>query len=274
MGMYLKQTMTIIGLLAINVTAMAEVKCNADSSSCFFDNMPIYDQKDPDIGKDLLPRGASNSMLCGPTSGAMALQAIVNNLAQPTQLNSGSWTAKSFIAATPAMKEKDRAIFQIRAMSKKMGTSPTAGTYTNQIGSGVGARAADFTKKVAKGVTTGYPVSYPFQNYADYLSKEKSAVVMMYGYYNRSSKTSNGKTYYSYARNGGHFVTVNGFNKDKLLIYNPIDAVKNERSVTIVKNGCAGTVCENLPGGLKQRSLLFISGTYRFIDMHSRIGLL
>lgn len=274
MNLFLRQSLLVTGLFSLGLSAHAGVTCDSSKSNCYIDTMPLYSQNDEQIGKALLPSGGSRSMLCGPTSGAMVLQSIVDSLpGSATTLKATSWTQKSFVAATAGLSARDEANAQIRIMASKMNTSPTVGTYGNYLTQASFARKGEFTP-AGTGANTAYPSSFPASSYISYVKDDKSSVILMYGYYSRSSSVSNGKTYYSYTRNGGHIVALNGFSGQKLLIYNPWYAVKDERSVTLLKKGCAGSVCENLPGNLAQRSSLYNSGSsFHIIDQHARLAI-
>lgn len=262
-----------LGLFAISLllplSSEARVLCNSTATTCSFAEMPLYNQNDSAIGSDLLPNGPSKSMLSGPTAGAMALQGVVGEVRTPASIAEGSWTALAFLDNDNQLTFAEKQAHHIRSMAALMGTSPTGGTDPSRISAGVFGRAGDFA--AAGGATTNYPVSFPNSTYVGYVKNDKSATVVLYGNYTRTATKANGKTYYNYKRNGSHVVTVNGFSGNKLLIFDPWYGQRQEREIQVMKKGCIGSVCENLPA-LSQRSLLHVSGSsFKFIDHHSRL---
>lgn len=246
----------VLALTLMSGLSQARVLCDPNESSCFFSDMPLYNQ---------LHAKTNGSMSCGPTAAAMSLQAVVNEMRSPANLKATSYTQTKFIANTPSLTFNEREKAQIAVLQTQLGTN-SSGTYSNVMYKAVSGRAADF--KTAGGANTGYPIAYPNSSYIGYLKTDKSAVTLLYGHYTKTKTVSNGKTYYSYARNGGHYVTVNGFSGDTLLTYDPYGGYRTERQITMVKGGCANSICENLPGGLSSRALLF--GT-KFVDHHTRL---
>ena len=266
--MRLKLTLFALSL-ALPAASEARVLCSPSATTCTFTEMPLYNQNDASIGSELLPNGPSKSALSGPTAAAMALQGVITEVSSPASIAEGSWIDSTFLKGFDQLTFKEKQGHQIRSMAAITGTSPTEGTNPSRVGSGVYGRAEDFA--IAGGATTSFPVSFSNSTYVNYVKTDKSATVILFGHYTRTATTANGKTYYNYKRNGGHFVTVNGFSGNKLLLFDPWYGQRQEREVTIIKKGCADGVCQNLPS-LSQRSLLSVSGnSFKFIDHHTRL---
>jgi hypothetical protein len=259
-----------MGLTSVN-QAEARILCSSGSTSCYFSRMPIYNQNDTSLGSALLPRGAALSALCGPTSGSMVLAGVVSEVSSSSNIKSTSWTKANFLRGVSTMTFSQKQKHQITQMTNLMNTDVyTSGTSSTYAYRGAYGRKGDFL--TAGGATSGKPISYPNSNYINYIKNDKSAVLINFGHYLRSSSISNGKTYYSYRRTGGHYVAQNGFSGSDLMIYDPWYGVKVRRRITTIYDGCSGSICQNVPGGLAHRSYLYASnGSYKFIEWHSRL---
>jgi hypothetical protein len=143
----------LLGL--VSGQAHAYTQCTSENE-CQFNLMPLVNQNDPAIGTTWLPDGPSESQLCGPAAGVMALTAIL--IEGTSVVETPSTTVQTIYGQTNPER--------IRRMATLMGTSPTGGTplWGVQAGGsntpigvkrGVHDRSVDFDDGTAGGMTVG-----------------------------------------------------------------------------------------------------------------------
>jgi len=241
--MLLIARMRVLGSFALSLVAslpsFAADVCR-DPQACYWTTMPLFSQLDPTIGSHWLPDGPAKSQLCGPTAGAMALQAVIN-AASPGNLKSETWTA-NFSAQTPPQK--------IASASELMQTWPKSGTIfiptifgANIVSTSIGAgrmipgKRSEFQS--ADGTVSGWG---PHVSNSTYISRlrasRKRADIMAYGHYKRHQSSILGVRIVTFSREGGHFVAVNGhYGKDWLHIYDPWGGVREWQNIGSLEGG-------------------------------------
>jgi hypothetical protein len=200
--------------------------CASGATNCSF-AMPAYDQTGSSLsnvdGHNLLPNGAQHSMLCGPVSATMALQAQLTytlpSAAHPNPVQ--GWTATNFSGRPWAN--------QVLAMYDKTGADDVNGTVflPADLGSlidttesnGVSGRYTDFAHGAGHG-TSYFPEHVEGGDIEPHLRAGQS-VVVLHGHY--TQVTDEGwwgchLTYYS--RHGGHYMAYHGFSRNN---YTPDD---------------------------------------------------
>lgn len=229
---------------------------------------PVYNQMSTTIPASWFEDGdRGKSMLCAPTSAAMSLQGLIDDLKDDKVFTSG-WTKNSFAGKSMAN--------QIIAMATKMGTSIKDGTGQ---GSSVGVYSgtAGDLNYTFPGLNLTIPmgnsaVLYMASiNLASYIQKFRSEEVRLitsYGHYNDNPELISTPTLkqrsVSYIRNGGHVIAPRGYVADSLFVNDPWGGVvyfsplvtmlpKNQTSVS---NGVTLRNIVTLPGGVSQASMM------------------
>lgn len=151
----------------------------------------------------------SGSQFCAPT-------AVSNSL---------MWlAANGYDDLRPSGNGKRAQIAMIRSLAKSMGTSPSNGTDAAQLLSGVEEYVTEAGYAIAELSYEGWravPSDYEAGEFPDLddirtgIADEQSAVWLNVGWYTWDDDEE------AYVRNGGHWVTVVGYDGDDLLIHDP-----------------------------------------------------
>ena len=195
-----KLLLQVIAVSLVCSAAAAQTSHRAKASQ-----IPDFLQTDRDAGF-----ANAGSQFCAPTAVSNSLMWLADHGYE--ELRSGSG--------------KKAQIAMIRELSGRgyMNTSPTVGTDAAQLIAGVEAyvTAAGYTiselsyegwRPVPADAAAGeYPVLDDIRTYA---ADDSSAVWLNVGWYTYDEESGN------YARNGGHWVTVVGYEGDDLLIHDP-----------------------------------------------------
>lgn len=284
----------LLGLASVSMfadLAEARILCSSTATSCYFSKMPLYSQNDPSLGyiknsagQYLIPfrtaTGAvdvNRSMLCAPTAAAMALQGVVSELSSPNNAKAGYYVRDTFMKVTTTMTALQKANHHILSQTNRFPTSPTSGTSLWSMPRGMSQLAGAFLSAgggfVPHSPNDNLHYMKSITDLIGYIKGSKAAILFKRRNYKRVANVSAGKTYYTYTFTGGdHFVAANGFSGSKLLIYDPWYAQRYERQVVVIKEGCSGTVCQDLPNTTVGRSALYLSGdNFTFIDGHSTL---
>jgi hypothetical protein len=195
----------VLALLLITSFAGAQDSHRAKAS-----RTPDFLQTDRDAGL-----AKSGSQFCAPT-------AVSNSL---------MWlAANGYDDLRPAGGNKQAQISMIRSLSRSMRTSPTTGTDTEYVLRGVEAYVTEAGYSIAELSFEGWrpvPSDYEAGEYPvlddirTAIADEQSAVWLNVGWYKWDEEDD------SYLRNGGHWVTVVGYDGDDLLIHDPSPSAGN-----------------------------------------------
>lgn len=266
----------VLALGLLSAASAAQAGDCTSTLSCYHAAMPLYNQNDPSLGSYWLPNGPEKSMLCGPTSGSMALQAVYGNLWRAERAKVAGWTLSSFAGRTPVQ--------QIQAMAGKMGTSPTGGSWfvpiwdltsLNYVMNSLPYLAQSAGNFPVTGGSGGYVSGWgpvvDVDRYASHLqATHKSADIIVHGDYTRHTSCFLGACASYFTRDGGHIVAISGYetiNGIKNVVINDPWYAHRENHVFGQVYAVDGWTVTVLPKVGIQSSYLYRSGShYRIID--------
>ncbi len=277
----------VLGIALVFVSSNAPAGDCFSAAACYHMAMPLYDQRDPSFGSYWLPNGPSRSMLCGPTSGAMALQAVYGALWSEEKSKVGGWTRTSFVNKTRQQ--------QIIAMAYKMSTDPRDGTTyipwdPPVISYGMNAglphratRAGDFPVAGGSGGSvSGWGPVVSVGRYVNRMrSAQKSADIILHGKYSRDVTSILGVDTVTFWRDGGHIVAVRGHESiaglfQSVVIHDPSYAQRQNRMIGQLHAGTEWGSWHGIPYiksvtilptlGFQSSYLYSEGNTYRIID--------
>lgn len=213
--------------------------CTADgtgmTTGCQFTKMPLLDQTDEAIDPehdDWLPFGGNRSMLCGPVSGVMTVDAALNHADQPVRVT--GWTATNYLP--------EDWIGRLKALGRKFLTDAKTGTALPlswpyaEIGRHVFVNNREAGKAIGEVVWPRATNETLSRNL-----KWGYAQTLAYGHYEKQVARILGQEIITFGRKGGHYVALQGYvkNRDKTLlaINNPWGAVREYRTTEPLSSG-------------------------------------
>ena len=228
-------------LSSLTFAAQNKIYCfkstsNIGSQSCEYFWMPLISQNSNNLSNLWSnPKDPSSSMLCGPTAATMALNTLlINGLTLTSDLHCPALFTDVCSGWTQSNFEGKNFTTQINNMVSLMHTTAGNGT-TSTAAERYATRAIDFSKATSK----IYKNTSTVLDNAMIIARVNAGEVdtLQYGHYTESCLViSSGKSLCTYKRNGGHFVTINGYTQSNsgssIRIFDPWFAVIQNYNIT------------------------------------------